>query len=107
MNEPSSLFQDVHRKLVAGTEILRTGGSTTLNGSECNAVLDALGGREQAIDKLTRETATLRMRLGIYREFYESWWERERGVCDFDLHHEQVERFRKACDRVQAMRGDT
>jgi hypothetical protein len=53
MADRESLISGVRRKLVEGTEVLRTGGGTTLTASECNIILDA-----QA--DLTRETERLR-----------------------------------------------
>jgi hypothetical protein len=42
-------FQRVHRRLVAGTEVLRTGGGATLTAADCNAVLEELADLEWAL----------------------------------------------------------
>jgi hypothetical protein len=47
MNERASLFPLVHRKLVAGTEVLRTGGGASLTAGECNAILDRVSDLER------------------------------------------------------------
>jgi shikimate kinase len=41
MAERESLIE-ARRKLVEGTEVLRTGGGTTLTSGECNALLDRI-----------------------------------------------------------------
>ena len=45
--ERKALYPDAHRKLVAGTEVLRTGGGTRLTSGECNAVLDHVASLER------------------------------------------------------------
>lgn len=44
-----SLFGDAHRKLVEGTEVLRTGGGVSLTAGECNAILDQLAELERSL----------------------------------------------------------
>lgn len=36
-------------------------------------------------------------------EFWHAWWIRETQTCDFDLHAEIVERFRRATDALLAL----
>jgi len=42
-------FGTAHRKLVEGTEALRTGGGANLTAAECNALLDQLADLERAV----------------------------------------------------------
>jgi hypothetical protein len=70
---PSSLFADAHRKLVAGTEVLRTGGGATLTSSECNALIDYLADQQSAI-------FLLRSFVSLTLEEDEKWREQAREV---------------------------
>jgi hypothetical protein len=45
-----SLYPDVRRKLVVGTEVLRTGGGASLTAAECGAVLDRLADLERVAE---------------------------------------------------------
>ena len=51
-NSTALLFQSAHRKLVEGTEVLRTGGGTKLTAGECNAILDHLADLERDLDEV-------------------------------------------------------
>lgn len=55
-----ALFGDAHRKLVAGTEVLRTGGGAALTSAECGAILDQLADLERAV--ILSKTEQVRLR---------------------------------------------
>jgi hypothetical protein len=54
---------DIRRKLVEGTEVLRTGGGATLKAGECNALLSRLDTLEAERDQRIREAHYARSAL--------------------------------------------
>lgn len=51
-NAPSTLWDDVQRKLVEGTEVLRTGGGATLGSDECAVILDEVDRLRAALEHI-------------------------------------------------------
>lgn len=52
MSEIPALFGAARRKLVEGTEVLRTGGGATLNPGECGAILDEIERLRAALEHI-------------------------------------------------------